>query len=814
MSAIVLNQSASSSNSSLSFPHDEENETITVHRNSQQESVSESFHFHVKVLLNETTSNDLHLLAINAQLTEVSFSIADIQTRIFEIQELRHQSGVPAHNANSLSLNSSTQSSTESSSIIDQALINLDERLETVSRSIQAIDETLAPILRCAKTPTQNSSENVDESHRVILRKHAGIMQEWESTRSEAEVLREELKEDKWLTVFRSVSEQADGMMKSLEKAVSQCQDFIWQVNKRRTTENLQTPDHAPINLETFMTILNAFESKKKQVSPLLSNDTIADLRADKGVRDRVTKNGECLRLHAEMRQRWHNLRERISRIDTEMENVRRLITEGRLDRSETDSNVSRATSKSSNGFLDTPSPPRSRTQSSTSTSFSRSISPFRKFAARITNQTRTPSSKHGRIPSTEPAASPSLRERASIFFRNGHKPTQSISDLLSEASEASPQPTQPKKAKWNSSTRIEPDSDATIKPSFSKRPLASQSFSSPGTTSSGRRSVTPSSQASSRPWSPSNSTWSTPSTHMSPPNVSRPSSRATSLSTTLNNLAGPRPRPSTPSQIPTPAVHLRSSSRLSDWDDEEFANTSLMQRTLSPSRAAMNATSPKTPNTLGPRSHTPRASMIPTPTPRTPSGSLIPVPKVSISRPGSAMSNHSTLSSALGRAQTPESSIRARALRVPFYQSAVAGRSRVLLMKLPPSSFRDTSGTATPTTAMRSRPSSRGGVFTPSLEQNPVPVYIPGNVKDPLDVEVARVVNGVTHGFLVERVDPPLRAPPKAGEEVKAQYAFSNSLARKVLNCRLVIIGRNGQKGGWQDLSMYLLSRAAGSPA
>lgn len=32
---------------------------------------------------NEITSNDLHLLAINAQLTEVSFSIADIQTRIF-----------------------------------------------------------------------------------------------------------------------------------------------------------------------------------------------------------------------------------------------------------------------------------------------------------------------------------------------------------------------------------------------------------------------------------------------------------------------------------------------------------------------------------------------------------------------------------------------------------------------------------------------------------------------------------------------------------------------------------------------------------
>lgn len=69
--------------------------------------------------------------------------------------------------------------------------------------------------------------------------------------------------------------------------------------------------------------------------------------------------------------------------------------------------------------------------------------------------------------------------------------------------------------------------------------------------------------------------------------------------------------------------------------------------------------------------------------------------------------------------------------------------------------------------------------------------------MKDPLDVEVARVVNSVTHGFLIERVDPPLRVIPKPGEEVKAQYAISNALGRKVLNCRLVVISRSGAKGG-----------------
>jgi hypothetical protein len=137
-----------------------------------------------------------------------------------EIQELQHQTSIVSKPREV----SSQATNLESSSIIDQALINLDERLEAVSRSVDAIEESLVPLLRSVKTPTQNHSENVGDADKVILRKHAALLQDWEAIQTEAEVLREELKEDKWLTVFRSVSEQADGMMKSLEKAVTQCQ--------------------------------------------------------------------------------------------------------------------------------------------------------------------------------------------------------------------------------------------------------------------------------------------------------------------------------------------------------------------------------------------------------------------------------------------------------------------------------------------------------------------------------------------------------------------------------------------------------------
>lgn len=81
----------------------------------------------------------------------------------------------------------------------------------------------LEPILQTAPTPTV-SENGIPNENAALLRKHATLLSEWESVQDESDVLREELKEDKWLTVFRTVTDQADGMMSSLEKAVTRCQ--------------------------------------------------------------------------------------------------------------------------------------------------------------------------------------------------------------------------------------------------------------------------------------------------------------------------------------------------------------------------------------------------------------------------------------------------------------------------------------------------------------------------------------------------------------------------------------------------------------
>jgi hypothetical protein len=74
-----------------------------------------------------------------------------------------------------------------------------------------------------------------------------------------------------------------------------------------------------------------------------------------------------------------------------------------------------------------------------------------------------------------------------------------------------------------------------------------------------------------------------------------------------------------------------------------------------------------------------------------------------------------------------------------------------------------------------------------------PTHEYIPANWKDPLDVEVARVLNSFAHGFKVERLDPPLRRV-KEGEDIQAKYSFSTTLGSKNLVLKLTSVNRRGE--------------------
>ncbi|EJD07527.1 uncharacterized protein FOMMEDRAFT_73499 [Fomitiporia mediterranea MF3/22] len=772
-------------------------------------------------------------------MTELSYSISDIQTRIFEIQEIRHQT------------QTTRDPQSSSSGVIDQALMSLDERLEAVNRGMKSVADALEPLL--SQTPKQTEDE---DERTLLLRKHKALVTDWESVQDETDVLREELKEDKWLTVFRTVSEQADGMMTSLEKAIQRCQEFIWRVRKRVPSEDAtllaqaspSSRDAAPLTYETFRSLQDSYEAKKKHYTPATSK--VLSI-IDKGVQDRVTKNGECLRRHAESTQRWKNLKERIQRTDADMETTRKILLMQGSEADEFGSVISEKTSRSSvhgNGHLITPqSSTGSRRISNSIESLSNSISPLRKLAKRIGGRMSgraTPVSKEevAKPPASDPL--PTVRNRRSMFPLRGvtnlatperpmHKHSQSMTPESPTTRRTGAEETIKFKApRWNSSTKVESEEPTRpVRPSLSRKSSAAnmRSVSSnyppvppiPPMTPNPPRSLSRASFASSRPWSPI--TASNGSTTRS--SISRPPSRSQS---SFGFATNPRARPRTPSHIPMP-INWKGSSASSDtsFDDRSPPDSSIMQR-ISPTRSTSSISGISSYS----RAKTPLGTHIPYPRP--PSRSKIPVPTLSFSsasRPSSAMSDYfdrpdtsmSFRSSAL-RAQTPEATLRGRVQQLPYFHDNASSISPGLRRssRAPPSSYRREPSVAPPLPhTPLSRPGSRAGAYTPSFESRSMHTYIPANPKDPLDAEVAAIGNSIPHGLLIERIDPPLRVIPKDNEEIKAQYAFSNHLARKIVACRLLTMSRSGVKskkvmcrvgGGWQELSLYLLSRQAGN--
>lgn len=138
------------------------------------------------------------------------------------------------HKSQAQNAESSSPGPDNVTAVIDKSLVALDERLETVEKGIKSVNENMQPYSpvpstpatatpsSMAVTPTTATPEN--ENTAALIRKHTALVAEWEAVQDESDVLREELKEDKWLTVFRTVTDQADGMMSSLEKAVARCQ--------------------------------------------------------------------------------------------------------------------------------------------------------------------------------------------------------------------------------------------------------------------------------------------------------------------------------------------------------------------------------------------------------------------------------------------------------------------------------------------------------------------------------------------------------------------------------------------------------------
>lgn len=122
----------------------------------------------------------------------------------------------------------------------------------------------------------------------------------------DAESLRKELGEDRWIIVFRNSGRQAQKMYESVDRSVARLKEAI-DAGMHLTNQPAMTKK------------IESYEAKKTHYGPAI--ERVLSI-IDKGVRDRFTVNGEILRLRDEMQGKWGQLKERMAELDLVLEEL------------------------------------------------------------------------------------------------------------------------------------------------------------------------------------------------------------------------------------------------------------------------------------------------------------------------------------------------------------------------------------------------------------------------------------------------------------------------------------------------------------
>ncbi|KAJ8291483.1 hypothetical protein OF846_005158 [Rhodotorula toruloides] len=725
-------------------------------------------------------SNPPSLLSVSSSITELLMEIQEVNTLIFEIQELRHATSMRA----STSKTENAAGGAESVSEVDAALMRLEAKLEAVRSQYVALASQVEPLL-----DPSHSLTATDERGDLDLLKHkwADAVADWEAAQKDADVLGEELKEDKWLVVFRTVSAQAEDMMRSLEKVVAQGRSFLDSspsppssssssarrgLSRSPSEPAFPSPSHnslptfahlspslASSLLSTLTPLLTTLHTKSSYYAP--ATDRVLRI-LEKGVRERRTTNGEVVRRLSGMEGRWKGLKGDVERVAGELERAKEglgaVVERAKGGRGEEQT----PTRRPAGGLASSASSPSIATLGTVTSpdhypdSLSLSRSTNRPTPPRPPKSLKRLVSDSSSTPPRTPSASFSLSHRRSMSTMSA-----SLAPYTADSRRQSLRPVSPSpfdsRPRWNVATRSR-DSEVM------------ETLASPAPTPQ-------------RPAPRSG--------RISAAGVVQPASRA-SMSTRAPSPAfsdaSVSARPETPSRIPRPRSSIagamspgsRRQSGAFGFGGADAGDAGL-RRALSP--------------TPGSASRPPLSSK------RYSLSRSVGMPS-RVSRPTSPALSTTSSSFSFGRSQTPEPSLMAQAQRIASI------RAPPPVPKLP-ASYRPRSSLA------------------PSRSTTPAPSdgsYIP-NPLDPLDLLVAQTISSLPLALSITRIDPPLSRTQAATVELfQARYSFalpggggSGAVMLKMVD-RVGPRAKKGEKkvlvrvgGGWQDLEAFALALLAG---
>ncbi|TID22059.1 Karyogamy protein KAR9 [Venturia nashicola] len=181
----------------------------------------------------------------------------------------------------------------------DKNLVGLFARMQPLRASLDFLPMRLSAFLQRATSVFPTGCDELE-------RRQEHLEAKYKKLEADAESLRKELGEDRWVVIFRKASEKALKMSESVERSIVKLRDSL--------DEGIQ---HT--NPTGLVKKIESYEAKKTHYGPAI--EQVLGI-IDRGVKQRLTVNGEILRLQADMQQKWADLGAHIKGMDFALEQM------------------------------------------------------------------------------------------------------------------------------------------------------------------------------------------------------------------------------------------------------------------------------------------------------------------------------------------------------------------------------------------------------------------------------------------------------------------------------------------------------------
>ena len=178
-------------------------------------------------------------------------------------------------------------------------LMGLFARMQPLRASLEFLPMRMSMFQARAESVFPSACEELED-------RRAQLEQSYKVLESDAEAVRKELSEDRWILVFRNAGNQAHKMFDSVERSIAKLQEGL------ETGAHLHNPAGLAKRVESY-------EAKKLHYVPAI--ERVCTI-VQKGVSDRLTVNGETLRLLSDMKSRTDALKASIKVMDESLEDI------------------------------------------------------------------------------------------------------------------------------------------------------------------------------------------------------------------------------------------------------------------------------------------------------------------------------------------------------------------------------------------------------------------------------------------------------------------------------------------------------------